>query len=548
LDLRPYQEQCIKNIRDNFDNGIERLLAVLATGCGKTVIATEIPKWFPMKQNFFIVHTDELAKQARDKMRDAHPDLEVGIEMGDLYAVRQCDIIVASVQTLGRQGSSRIGSFDPRRVGSIQIDEAHHATADGYGRILSHFGFTGDSQRTGILVVGYTATPNRSDGVGLARVFDKIAYNYGMLEAIRDGWLVNLRGLRVRTQASLDSVSTAAGEFNTTELSRVVNTPYRNDLIVQEWIKSAENRKTIGFTVDIQHAKDLAAAFNRAGVAADAVWGDDHERTSKLERHKAGLVKVLLNANVLTEGYDDPSVSCILLAAPTKSALRYIQRVGRGTRLYPGKIDCLVLDFTDATTKHSLATLPSIFGLPKNLNLKGMPITDAVDAIDSVMRGSPTLNLSGLEDLDNLQTYAEQVNLLEVKYAPEVEANSKYQWHKDSDGNYVLLLPKAESITIRGDLLGQYRVSGTVNGAQFDEAERTLEAAFGTADNMLRYLGRNLMQFVRRETSSKGREPITPRQAAAIRDIFRIQKTQCPDLSKWTKHQASQLIRKFNVS
>ncbi len=547
MSLWPHQEKCLESVFENFDNGVEKLLCVLATGTGKTRIASQVPKRFPTKQNFFIVHTDELAQQAQLSMRLENPDLAVGIEMGQLYAPESCDIIVASPQTLGRDGSTRLERFDPERMGSIQIDEAHHSVAEGYGRILSYFGVGGLGDRTGKLVVGYTATPNRGDGIGLARVFDKIAFTYSMLDAMRDGWLVPLRGFRVRTGTSLDGVSTVAGDFKQNELEKAVNTHQRNGLIVEEWLKYGEGRKTIGFCVDIQHSKDLAEEFRAAGVDAVAVWGTDPDRASKLAWHKAGEITVVLNANVLTEGYDDPTVQCVLLAAPTKSALRYIQRVGRGTRLSDGKADCIVLDFTDQTAKHSLATLPSIFGLPKNLNLKGMSITEAMGIVENARRRNPDTNLDGVEDLDNLHTYVQQVNLMDVKYAPEVEENSQYQWHKNSEGEYVLLLPAHEQVRISENLLGHYTITGKVNGNEFTDEEKTIEAAFGRADDMLRYLGRNLMKFVRREAQGFGKEPITPRQSMAVAYAFRRAGLQVPNTNGWTKHQASSVLRKLEV-
>ena len=563
MQLRSYQHTCLTRMKGNFDHGVEKLLNVLATGCGKTVIAAQVPQWFPCKQNFFIVHTDELAQQAARKFAHINPELRLGVEMGTLYAANQCDIVIASVQTLGRAGSHRIEAFNPALLGSLQIDEAHHAITDGYHRIIEYFGFSGLGGSTGRLLVGYTATPGRSDGVGLARVFDKISYSYSLLEAIRDGWLVNLRGVRVRTGVNLDDVHTSAGDFQQDELALAVNTEGRNRVVVEEWLKNAERRKTLGFTVGIKHAKDLAACFFGQGVRAAAVWGIDPDRQQKLLDHRAGDIAVLLNDSVLTEGYDDPTVQCILLAAPTKSQLRYIQRVGRGTRIPEdirnmnealtlgqriSKPDCFVLDFTDASTRHSLASLPSIFGLPKDLNPKGMPISELIDLVEQLREQHPGVDLSGLEDIDSAQTYIERVDLFEVRYPPEVEENSKYQWHRTSTGDYMLLLPARERVTISEDLLGQYKIKGIVNGSEFEDTEKDLPSAFGTADNMLRYLGRNLMAYVRRETSKKGKEPMTPRQKRALSFHFYRQSKTMPDLDGMTVHQASQLLRKFDAA
>ena len=560
MNLRPYQHDCLSAIEEDFfKRHVEKLLAVLATGLGKTVIASYVPRWFPGKRTMFLVHTEELAKQAHDKMSRCNPGLQVGIEMGDRYA--DCsDIVVASVQTLGREGSPRLSTFRPEDFASIMIDEAHHAAADSYERVLHYFGLAGMDSNVGRLLLGITATPGRSDGVGLARVFDKISYNYGLLDAIRDGWLCTLRGIRVRTTTNLDAVHTNDGEFDQQELSLAVNTPERNRLVVEEWTANAKGKKTLGFTVDIAHAKDMAGAFRSAGVRAEAVWGVDPDRENKLRSFRAGDIEVLLNASVLTEGYDEPTVECVLLAAPTKSQLRYIQRLGRGTRLPEGvenllkvlgqgfKEYCLVLDFTDSTTRHSVATLPSVFGLPKDLDLKGGSIVDAVAQIENAKLQYPEVDLEGLDSLENLQSYAERVDLLTIQYAPEVLENSLMQWHRTANGDYLLLFPRNEKVSITQDLLGHWNIAGTVNGNSFEDAEKDLPTAFRTADNLIRYLGRSLMSLVRRETSSKKlKEPITKLQKHAIEQKLWHQGKTVPNLDGLTKGEASQILRKLSV-
>lgn len=562
---RPYQAKCLSEVKEDFDNGIERLLAVLATGLGKTYIAARIPQWFPKKQSMFFAHTDELVRQAYTEQVLRNPYLKVGIEMAGLYAPDDCDIVCASVGTLGTErGASRLGRFTVESCGSVTIDEAHHSPNDTYERILYHYGLIGNTDRTGRLLLGLTATPNRTDGLGLARIFDKVSYTYGLLDAIRDGYLCNLRGVRVRTQVSLDGVRTSGDDLNKSELALAVNTPARNRLIVQEWLKHGEGRKTIGFTVDVQHAKDLAAEFVAAGVRAAAVWGLDPERKEKIAAHKRGDLDILLNANVLIEGYDDRSIKCVLLACPTKSQLRYIQRLGRGTRLPHGvdnllealssgavldKVDCMVLDFTDSSTRHSLVTLPSIFGLPPKLSLNGKNILEAVDEFEEARLQRPETDFSDLEDLSSIHSYIERVDLFEVKYAPEVEENSKMQWHRTASGEYILLLPRGERIDIAKDLLGHWNIKGVVQGNEFEDTERDLSEAFGRADTMLRYFGRNLMSLVRRDMrGGKAKEPATTSQINAIRFHLKQSRKTVPDLSGLTKHDASKLLRKLQAA
>ena len=158
----------------------------------------------------------------------------------------------------------------------------------------------------------------------------------GIRQGIETGYLVDLIGIRVGTKTDLDNVHSRAGDFAEDELADAVNNPERNALIVKEWYKHAYGRKTVAFTVDIQHALDLAAAFQAHGVQAQAVWGNDPLRADKLARHRNGGLELLCNCAVLTEGYDDPTIRCILLAKPTKSALLFTQMIGRGTRLDEG--------------------------------------------------------------------------------------------------------------------------------------------------------------------------------------------------------------------
>lgn len=563
MGLRPYQTTALDRVREDFNNGIEKLLVIMATGLGKTEVMARIPPMFPRKRSMFLVHTDELCGQMSSKMQLSNPGLRVGVEMGSRSADGNDDIIVASPQTLGRAGSNRLNKFDPADFGALAIDECHHSLADIYGVVTDHFGFGGED-KTGRLLYGTTATPGRGDGQGLARRFDKISYTYGLLEGIRDGWLCGLRGARVRTNVNLDGVSTRDRELNQEELSLAVNIPSRNRLIIEEWLKHGERRKTIAFTVDIAHAKALAETFMAAGVKAAAVWGDDPDRKEKLAAHRRGDLEVLCNSQVLTEGYDDPTVQCVLLAAPTKSQLRYIQRIGRGTRLPAGidnlheairagivlpKVDCLVLDFTDASTRHSLVSLPSIFGLPPKLDMGGRTVMEIFDQFEEAKQRRPETDFSELEDIDQIHSYIERVDLFEVKFAPEVEANSKMQWHRTAAGDYILLLPKQEKVTLTQDLLGQWRIHGVVQGSEFEDTARDLPEAFGTADNMIRYLGRNLLKYVRRDTTNKAlKEPATPAQLNAIKYKLRVMRRDIPDLSDLTKHEASKLLRKLDAA
>src|SRR5581483_6642286 len=242
------------------------------------------------------------------------------------------------------------------------------------------------------LLLGVTATNQRPDGKALSDIFEKISYTYSIRQAIGDGYLVPIRGFRVATETSLEDCSIHGGDFAKSELSRAIDTPERNRLVVSRWKELGEGRKTVAFTVDIEHAQHLAKEFNAAGIVAEAVWGDDPEREAKLKRFENGETNVLCNCQVLMEGYDDPSIECVVLARPTTSALAFTQMVGRGTRINPGKKDLIVIDVVDNTSRHSLVTLPTLMGLSNTLDLEGQQLLEVVEKIEAMQEENPTID------------------------------------------------------------------------------------------------------------------------------------------------------------
>src|ERR1019366_2309468 len=166
-----------------------------------------------------------------------------------------------------------------------------------------------------------------------------------------------------------------------------------------------ENRKTVVYSAGIDHACHLADEFREAGIDAEAIWGDDPLRKEKLANHRAGTTLVLVNAQLLIEGYDDPSISCIVIAAPTGSSVKFTQMCGRATRLYPGKDDCIILTMDDDAGNHSLCTLPMLMGLPTNLDVQGHGLVEALDLIEGLQEANPNIDFTKLKNLDDIQHY-----------------------------------------------------------------------------------------------------------------------------------------------
>jgi len=377
--LRPYQQECLDSILHEYMAGCRHQLCVLSTGTGKTHIAAHLPETFravlPGKL-LFIAHRSEILQQTINKFHECAPNLKVGLEQAEHHAPLDCDVIVACNATIGREGSTRMERFDWDTISIIVCDEAHRILGQSWLNILEDSGVFKEGSRK--LLIGLTATPRRTnrrrdgqqgtlldddDLISLKSVFKKITYSFPIRKAVKSGFLVPPTGYRVSTQTNLDDVKTVGGDFQIDSLSKAVNTPARNALIVDAWKKSANGRRTAAFTCDIQHAKDLAEVFLHNGVLACPIWGSDPQREQKLEWLNEGKVTVLCNCALLCEGWDSPSVSCVVLARPTKSSTLYAQVIGRGLRLYAGKTECVVLDIADNYKRCSLMNLPSLLGL-----------------------------------------------------------------------------------------------------------------------------------------------------------------------------------------
>jgi superfamily II DNA or RNA helicase len=382
MKLRDYQEEVLRISKQKWDAGVTRQLLALPTGSGKTCIFASLPKHHQIKGKMLVlVHRDVLAKQNKEKILRWNPGLhlkeEAYIEMGEKEYEGWEEIVIAGVQTLGRANSQRLLKFDPNSFDVIVCDEAHHSVAETYIRVFGHFGLFDDSNKK--LLLGVTATPFRADDKELLpHLYQEIIYDMPILQAIDKGWLCDIRSYRIQTEANLDPIITRAhaDDFPESQLEEAINNRLRNSLVAREWKKLAGNRRTIAFAVTVRHAKELAAAFRDYGVEAKAVWGDDPEREQKKVDHQDGRLQVLCNCGILTEGYDDCAIECIVMARPTLSRLLFVQMIGRGTRIekFPGDIDnlvearlnglpitkpdCTVIDFVDNTTKHDLVTFP----------------------------------------------------------------------------------------------------------------------------------------------------------------------------------------------
>ena len=347
---RPYQVECFKQVHDHLkEKKISRQLVVQATGTGKRLGACNISTKFP--NSLFLAHSEELIEQAVKDMERFHGFMNVGIVKGPKFEIDK-RVVVASPQTL----TNRLDRIRPDHFRLVQIDEAHRYLARTWVQAVNHF--------TPVLRLGWTATPYRLDGLSLSNIFDAISYEYNIDDGIRDGYLCELDGVRVKTEIDISKVHRQAGDFKVDELSNLVDCPARNKLIVESYQKYCDGRQAVGFCVDVKHCQNLKAAFDEAGIPCEILVADETvcpDRKGVNERVRAGVTKVLLNVQILIEGWDYSDVGAVLMARPTQSLTFYMQAIGRGTRLKSqafrdrfGVNNCVVLDFVDNSGKHSL--------------------------------------------------------------------------------------------------------------------------------------------------------------------------------------------------
>jgi len=426
--LRPYQNESIQAVIEARKRGVKRMVICLPTGTGKTVVFSSLAR-MAKHQVLVLAHRSELLAQAREKIERAlgPGGGVVAIEQGDRRAPKDAKVIVCSIRSLHE---SRLGQvMAGRDIRLVIYDECHHAAADDNMRVLEQIGaFEPDWPGT---LLGFTATTVRGDGKGLDDVFEEIVYSRGLTEMIKDGFLSTLRGYRITTAADLRSISPGGLDFNEGELGEAVDIETRNGLVARSILELARDRRTIVFCVTVNHAKNLARTMNHIGLRTGIVFGEMHpiDRARTLAEFRAGRFQALTNVGVLTEGFDDPEVSCIAMARPTRSESYYAQAVGRGTRLFPGKEDCLVLDFVDLANL-SLVTLPTLFGMPGNVDLEGEEVGEAQENYRQLLMDLPGFDLDEAESLTLLEIRerTEAFDPLTLDIDPEVMAISENAW------------------------------------------------------------------------------------------------------------------------
>ena len=364
--LRPYQEIAVDDAATALDKH-KNTIVVAPTGAGKTIMLSAlVGKRFQVGNKVLVLqHRDELVRQNKTKFSRVNPDITTSIVDGS-EKDWSGSTIFSMVQTLSRENNlTNINHFD-----LVVVDESHHAVADTYMRIINKVKEANES----VEIVGFTATPNRGDKKGLKKVFTNCSHQIEISTLIREGFLVPPKTfvIDVGVQKDLANVRKTVTDFDMSEVEKIMNKRAINEKIVAEWQDKAETRKTVVFCSTINHAQDVCDEFRRANIRAEIVTGDtpSEERKQILKDLEYGDVQVVVNVAVLTEGFDAPPISCIVLTRPCSYKSTMVQMIGRGLRTvsqeeYPGLIkkDCIVLDFGTSVLTHG--------SLDEGVNLDG---------------------------------------------------------------------------------------------------------------------------------------------------------------------------------
>lgn len=344
MELRPYQQQAKDAIFREWNQGHNKTLLVLPTGCGKTIVFAKVAEECVRHGDRVLImaHRGELLEQASDKIAKT-TGLGTAVEKAEQTCLGSWfRIVVGSVQSL--QNENRLKKFDTDYFDTIIVDEAHHVLSNSYQKVMEHF--------SEAKVLGVTATPDRGDMRNLGNFFESLAYEYTLPKAIKEGYLSPIKAMTIPLKIDFSSVSVQAGDFKVSDIDTALD-PYLHQ-IAQEMKKYCMDRKTVVFLPLVKTSQKFRDILNSEGFRAAECNGSTQARTEILEDFEKGKYNVLCNSMLLTEGWDCPSVDCVIVLRPTKVRSLYCQMVGRGTRLCEGKENLLLLDFLWHTERHEL--------------------------------------------------------------------------------------------------------------------------------------------------------------------------------------------------
>ena len=389
LNLRPYQANAVQQLRDNIASGVKNQLLCVPTGGGKTVIASEIINGAVKKNKsiLFLAHRRELIEQCAAKLEEFGIYNYNIIMSGDKRNNRDAQVHIASVQTLLKR------EFPDADL--IIIDEAHRAAAKGYRTVVLNY------PKASIL--GLSATPERLDGKGLDDLFSKIVEVCSVTSLIKDGFLISpaCYGLNI-DEADLKSLRTRGGDYSEDELEEMMDKPKLIGDIVTNWKKHANNKLSVIFACGVKHSKHIVDEFVKAGISAAHIDGSMSkiERESIIRDWRKGIIRVVSNVNLFTEGFDFPQLECCVLARPTQSVSLYLQMAGRIMRTHEDKSGAVILDHSNNVQTHGAPSLDRVWNLEGNSEkrTKKEYVVHKCVACDLIHDSEPTLFLSEVQE------------------------------------------------------------------------------------------------------------------------------------------------------
>ena len=531
---RPYQTEALDATVSRYRAGVDKQLVSLPTGAGKARIISRLPERLglqPGRRMLVNVHLKQLVKQLAESLQESNPDLKVDIERAQYKASPDADVVVASIQSIGDgkpddngtwQFGDRLRQLDPAEFDIVVIDEVHVAPkSKRFEAMLRYMGcYKPDPafDHKNKLLWTCTATPNRSDNLGMEKLVDEMVFSRSMLDLMQDGmtidgklhsWLAHPKGFRVSTSVDISHVEIdyKRGDFQRGQLEKAVNTPARNKIVIDGYSDHGEGMPFIAFTVDVQHSHDLTAAFNGSGIPTIAISGatSDNDRRLAFAMYADGLIRGLVSCEALMTGFDAPSASVALWARPTKSRVVYQQGTGRVLRpcpapeavaasmavgVQPGWIKpyAIVIDYCDNSGQHSLITIPSIFGLRQDFDLNGKKATDAVRDIEAFIKQKKLpLTTDQCGSFKELESMSENIDLFaKPKLTPEIQKLSNLAWTTGPSGGYQVCLPDYVVLRVTQDSLGNWACYRSVKGAQsLVFSENNLKGALNKAEGLI---------------------------------------------------------------
>jgi len=510
LQLRDYQQECIETVKDK---GAGRWMVQMATGLGKTVTFAAMPR---EGRTLILSHREELVNQPR-----RYFDCSFGVEQGLSRSAGE-EVVSASVPSIVR----RLENFAHDEFSTVIVDEAHHSAANTYRRILDYF-----QPRQ---LVGFTATPNRGDGLGLYDIYDEIVFQRDIRWGIENGWLADIDAVAVDIGVNLDDVKIRAGDFSQEGLDCEYGKPAAVEAVAEAYWDYAEG-KTLIFAVSIEHAYAIAEEI---GETAAVITGATSNRAEIITALETGSIDVLVNCMVLTEGVDIPSIRTVMVARPTRSATLYAQMVGRGLRKIPGKDRMLLIDCVGGEGVRGLQTAPSLLGTALSPLYKDKPVCLLAE-VDEEQEAA-------LEGDDDWRAFSYEGSVQGVReidlWAQECGYNlGDVYWHQLPNGDLYVTLPHRERIYLPAeDLLGMTTYDG--------QRMRMQDALNAIAKTLRRDHAGSYGLWGRKAGWRSQNIPPTEKQIQTIERMARFHPDEPVDYAALTKGSASDLIGRWIVA